>query len=147
MPVTLLCTLVEKSRLSFPEMVWRTSGKIDKKTPKPQNQNTPFPSSTSFYAQLHGMGWIQITLMRILRKHTEVNVLMKQEFGSRHPMPFNKLKIQDSLFQVRFTVPADVRGPYWHGLLPIQVDVIWNASIKRQSALKYDESKPCFSWS
>lgn len=39
MPVTFLCMLVEKSHLSFPEMVQRTSGKIDKKdaeTSKPK---------------------------------------------------------------------------------------------------------------
>lgn len=102
--------LVEKSRLSFPEMVWRTSGKIDKKTLKPQNQNIPLPSSTSFYAQLHWMGGIQITVMHILSKYAEVNTFMKQEFGSKHPMPFNQLKIQDSLFQIRLIVPADVRG-------------------------------------
>lgn len=146
MPVTLLCMLVEKSRLSFPEMVWRTSGKIDKKALKPQNQNTPLPSSTSFYTQLYWMGRIQITVMHILSKYAEVNTFMKQEFRSKHPMPINQLNIQASLFQIRFTVPADVKGPYWHGL-PIQADVIWNASIKRQSALKYNEPKPCFSWS
>lgn len=44
MPVTFLCMLVEKSHLSFPEMVQRTSGKIDKKdaeTSKPKIHLSP----------------------------------------------------------------------------------------------------------
>lgn len=75
------------------------------------------------------MGEIQITVTHILGKYAEANTFMKQEFGSKHLMPFNQLNIQDSLFQTRFIVPADVKGPYWHRP-PIQADVIWNASIK-----------------
>lgn len=44
MSVTFLCMLLEKSCLSFPEMVWRTSGKTDKKdaeTSKPKIHLSP----------------------------------------------------------------------------------------------------------
>lgn len=60
MPVTLLCMLVGKSRLSFPEMVWRTSGKIDKKprTSKPKYSSPLFNLILRSTDGLRSLSWV-----------------------------------------------------------------------------------------
>lgn len=71
MPVTFLCMLVEKSHLSFPEMVRRTSGKIDKKdaeTSNPKIHLSPpqphFMLSCSVWARFRSqsrISWVNIS--------------------------------------------------------------------------------------
>lgn len=147
MPVTFLCMLVEKSHLPFPEMEQRTSGKIDKKdaeTSKPKIHLSPlqphFTLSCSVWAGFRSQSCI--SWVNTLKSTHSWNKNLAPNIPCcltswKHKAEFDSRKIHCTCWCEEALLAG---SPY------LSADVIWGASIQRQSTLKY-KSMHSSSWS
>lgn len=154
MPVTFLCMMVEKSRLSFPEMVWRTSGKIDKKdaeTSKPKIHLSPlqhhFMLNYSVWAGFRSQSCI--SWVNTLKSTHSWNKNLAP--NTPHCLTSWKHKSEFNSSKIHCTCWCEETSLAWSPYSSVDVHwgvhwwCTWGAST--QSTLKYKELKPHSSWS